>query len=412
MTAYPSGPRAARTLAPARAASPGGRSRRPLAASLAAPLALALAAAALGACKGGNQADAASPDAAANTTTVGPENVAFVARDSVQSGPSLSGSLEPERQATLRAEVGGTVTAAPAEAGQRVGTGAVLARIETVGIADQAISARAGVAAAEVAYEIAQRNLDRSERLFAAGAVAEREVESARSQARSAQAQLSAAQAQRASANRQLRSATVTAPFPGVVGTKTVSVGDVVNVGSELFTVVDPSSMQLRGSVPADQLSQVRVGAPVRFTVTGYPDRQFTGKITRVSPVADPSTRQVQILASIPNAGNALVGGLFAEGRVASETRDALVVPSDAVDQRGVQPAIVRVKGGKVERVNVELGLRDDARELVEVRTGVAPGDTLLRGAAQGISAGTLVRVSQPSDARAATAAPAAASKR
>jgi hypothetical protein len=63
------------------------------------------------------------------------------------------------------------------------------------------------------------------------------------------------------------------------------------------------------------------------------------------------------------------------------------VVPSDAVDQRGVQPAIVRVKGGKVERVNVELGLRDDARELVEVRTGVAPGDTLLRGAAQGISA-------------------------
>jgi hypothetical protein len=59
---------------------------------------------------------------------------------------------------------------------------------------------------------------------------------------------------------------------------------------------------------------------------------------------------------------------------------------------------VVRVKGGKVERVNVELGLRDDARERVEIRGGVQAGDTLLLGAAQGISAGTPVRVSAPND--------------
>jgi hypothetical protein len=73
-----------------------------------------------------------------------------------------------------------------------------------------------------------------------------------------------------------------------------------------------------------------------------------------------------------------------------------------------VRPAVVRVKGGKVERVNVELGLRDDARELIEVRGGLAAGDTVLRGAAQGISNGTPVRVSAVGDATGAPSAPAA----
>jgi membrane fusion protein, multidrug efflux system len=168
--------------------------------------------------------------------------------------------------------------------------------------------------------------------------------------------------------------------------------------GTALFTIVEPSTMRLEASVPAEQLSAVRVGAPVTFTVSGYGDRNFTGKITRVSPVADPTTRQVQILASIPNAGSALVGGLFADGRVASESRTAPTLPLSAVDQRGVAPAVMRIKGGRVDRVQVELGLQDAATETVEIRAGVTPGDTVLLGAAQGISPGTVVRVSDVAD--------------
>jgi RND family efflux transporter MFP subunit len=353
----------------------------------------------LGACKrGGAGADSANAATATPAMTIGPTDIALVALDSIQSGPAISGSLQPERQATIRAEAAGTVTRMFVEAGQRVSAGTLLARIETTGIADQAIAARANVASARLAYETAQRNAERAERLLAAGAVAERDAEAARSQASAARAQLSAAEAQAASAQRQLANTNVTAPFSGVVGSRTVSTGDVVSVGNALFTVVDPSSMQLEASVPADQLAQVRVGAPVRFTVSGYPGRAFTGRVTRVAPVADPATKQVRIIASVPNAGNALVGGLFAEGRVASDARAALVAPNAAIDQRSTTPAVVRVKGGKVERVNVELGLRDDARERVEIRAGVQAGDTLLLGAAQGISAGTPIRVAAPTD--------------
>jgi RND family efflux transporter MFP subunit len=328
--------------------------------------------------------------------------VVLVARDRVSSGPTLSGSLTPERSATLRAQVGGTVTAVLAEAGQAVRRGQSLARLETSGIAEQAVSARAGVAAARGNYELAQRNAERSSRLLAAGAIAPQAAEQARTAADAARAQLSAAQSQSALASTQLGRASVAAPFGGVVGTRSVSVGDVVAPGAPLYTVVDPRSMQLTGSVPADQLGQVRPGASLTFTVTGYPGREFTGRITRVSPVADPTTRQVQVIASVPNEGGRLVGGLFAQGRVASETRDALVVPSDAVDQRGVRPQVVRVRGGRAEAVPVELGLRDEANERVEIRGAVAQGDTLLRGAAQGLSAGTRVRISAPNDRAAA----------
>ncbi len=173
--------------------------------------------------------------------------------------------------------------------------------------------------------------------------------------------------------------------------------------GTALFTVVDPSSMRLEASVPAEQLSLIRVGVPVVFTVSGYPGREFVGHIVRVNPTADPTTRQVRIYVSIPNAGRALVGGLFASGRMSSATKTGLVVPATAVDLRGSAPAVVRVKGGKVERVQVQVGLTDKTSETIEVLSGLQAGDTLLLGAAQGITPGTIIRVSVPPATPAAT---------
>ena len=99
-------------------------------------------------------------------------------------------------------------------------------------------------------------------------------------------------------------------------------------------------------------------------------------------------------LRSNPDVG----GGLFATGRLASESKTGMTVPVSAVDTRAAQPAVFRVKGGKVERVPVQLGIRDESAERIEIQSGVQTGDTLLVGAAQGITPGTVVRVSNPSD--------------
>lgn len=330
--------------------------------------------------------------------TVGPENIAVVSNTTIMSGPSISGTLEPEREAVLRAQVSGSVLQTYADQGQAVSPGTVLARIDATGIQDAYTSARAQVVAARNSADIASRDQARNEKLLAAGAIAERDIEQSKRASIAAQAALEDANSRLASAERQYRSTTVTAPFAGIVSDRPVSAGDVVQPGTALYTVVDPSSMRLEASVPAEQLSLIRVGVPVAFTVSGYPGRQFVGHITRVNPTADPTTRQVRIYVSIPNAGRALVGGLFASGRVSTATKNGLVVPSAAVDVRGTQPLVTRVKGGKAEHVNVQIGLTDKSTETTEILAGVMAGDTLLLGAAQGITPGTPVKVTAPAN--------------
>jgi RND family efflux transporter MFP subunit len=337
--------------------------------------------------------------------TIGAENIAIVTSGVLQSGPTVSGSLMPEREAAVRAQVGGSVLQTFVDQGQAVRAGQTLARIESGGLQDVYLSARAGVTAANNNADIARRELERAQKLLAAGAIAERDIEQARRSSIAANAALADARARLATAQKQVGNTVITAPIAGIVSERQATAGDVVQPGTLLFTVVDPSSMRLEGSVPAEELGQVKLGAPVTFTVNGYPGRTFSGKVTRVNPTADPATRQVRIVISIPNAEGRLVGGLFATGRLASESRTGMVVPATAVDSRSNVPAVFRIKGGKVERVPVQLGLRDEGSERIEIASGVQVGDTLLLGAAQGITTGTMVKVYSPSD-KATSAAP------
>lgn len=357
-------------------------------------LALALAAA----CARGDAA--VDSTATSDAVSVGPENIMVVQAQEIRTGPTLSGAIEAERQATVRAEVPAAVLETYAEPGQRVAAGALLARLDDTAIRDQALSARAAVTTAQNAHEIAKRELERAQALLSAGAISERDLERARNGLLAAETQLANARAMDASAAKQQRKTRLTAPFAGVVSARQANAGDIVSPGTALFSLVDPSTMRLEASVPAQALAAIRVGLPVEFSVAGYGARSFRGRVTRINPIADPATRQVRIIATIPNAGSALVAGLFAEGRVASETRTAPLVPAAAVDERGVRPAVMRIRGGLVEKVEIVLGLVDHQTELVEVRSGLAPGDTVLLGTARGITPGTPVRVSTPADNR------------
>jgi membrane fusion protein, multidrug efflux system len=352
----------------------------------------------LAACKGGDAAEDTS--AADNAVLVGPENVVVVKAEQLRTGPTLSGTIEAERAATVRAELPAAVMETFAEPGQRVAAGQVIARLDNIAIRDASLSAQAAVATADNAYDIAKRELERAEALEKAGAIAIRDLERARNGELGARTQLANARAMNSSAQSQLAKTLLRAPFNGVISARQVNAGDVVSPGKEVFTVVDPTTLRLEASVPAEALSSVRVGLPVEFSVAGYGTQRFTGRVSRVNPTADPATRQVRIIATIPNSGQALVGGLFAEGRVASETRTAPVVPINAVDERGVRPSVMRIKNGKVEKVEIELGLRDAQTEMVEARTGIVPGDTVLLGTARGLTPGTPVRVSTPNDVK------------
>lgn len=348
------------------------------------------------ACGGTEAADAAADTQV--TVQVGPEAMTIAERTTLSSGPILSGTLVAERTAQIRAEVPGAVVQVFHDPGARVEKGTSLAKIDDRAINDAYLSARSGLTAAQTAAEIAKRELERSEKLIAVGAIADRDLENARRGDLTARTMLDDARARLAAAQKQLDATNVLAPYAGVVSERMVSAGDIVTPGSPLFSVVDPATMRLEAAVPAEQLSEVRTGSPVRFTVTGYPGRTFQGRISSVNPSADPQTRQVRLFVRIPNAGNQLVAGLFAEGRVASDSRETLTAPQAAVDVRGLVPTVLRLKNGRTEKVEVTLGARDESTERVELLSGVTAGDTLLVGAALGISPNTPLKVSTPAD--------------
>jgi RND family efflux transporter MFP subunit len=348
------------------------------------------------ACGGGPGEEPASADP---PVVVGPEDYVVVARGTVAAGPRVAGTLEAAERAVLRAETSGNVEQVSVEIGQPVAKGDLLLRIEGTVARDTLASATTGLEAARRDVEVAERELARSKRLVEAGALAEHDRELAEAQLLAARARLAEGETRVASGRDLVDATAVRAPIAGVVSERAVGAGDVVSPGSPLVTIVEPSSLRLEGSVPADAVGQLAVGTPVHFEVQGHPGRVFTGEVARVAPAVDPATRQIPVLVSIPNPEGALVAGLFAEGRVATEAQEGPVVPTDALVTGGGDGAgvsVVRVRDGKAERVAVEIGVRDDEAERVEIRTGIDAGDTVLVGAARAVEPGRAVEVRQP----------------
>ncbi|MEO7039005.1 MAG: efflux RND transporter periplasmic adaptor subunit [Gemmatimonadaceae bacterium] len=335
---------------------------------------------------------------AIEVASVGREGIVVATSGLIRTGPAISGTMTPQQSATLRSEISGSVVQANVEQGQSVKRGQVLARIDDTSLREALLSTQSAQRSAKLTLDNATRDAEREQRLETAGAVAPRDVEAAQRTLASAQAGMADAQSRLTAAQQQLDKATFRAPFEGLVSERPVNAGDVVQPGTAIVTVVNPASMRLEGSVPAEQLSSLKIGTPVLFTVNGYGAQTFTGKIDRINPTADPATRQVRVYVTIPNEKSTLVGGLFADGRVATESRQGIMVPVAAVDERGVSPLVLRIKGGVVESVPVQLGIRDNASEQVEMSAGVTAGDTLLASAAQGLAPGTKVRVTAAGD--------------
>ena len=356
--------------------------------STAAALALALSAA----CSGSETPVAANTPATASVS-LAPQNIATATVAELSSGPAISGQLTPAREATVRSQVGGSLMALTVDRGQHVAANAVIARVSSRDLDDAFESAQAGVKSAESALAVAKSEETRTASLVKGGALAARDLEQAKNAVAMAEAQLAAAKARQKGAWQQVDDTSIRAPFAGVVSDRPANLGDVVSPGTAILTVIDPSSLRLEALVPSEYIGEVKAGQRVRFTIRGFPNQTFSGKVERVSPTADPITRQVSIFVALPNVTGKLIAGLFAEGRVESAVRKGVVVPLSAIDETGAVTTVTRIKDGKAERVAVQLGLRQPETELIEVVSGVASGDVVIVGSAKAVAPGTIVTV-------------------
>lgn len=335
-------------------------------------LALALAACGKGPDAGKKAADMAP-------LIVSPEDLHTVRSTALASGPAITGTIQPERRADLRAEIQAIVLQVLKENGDVVKRGDLLVRLDATTIRDSLSSAEASQRAARQAYEQAGRQLERTKTLRGSGMASAQALEDAEVRRNTAQSEFEAAKTRVSLAQQQMQRTEVRAPFDGVVSDRKVSAGDTAQIGKELLKVIDPASMRFEALVSADNVGQVQPGQPVHFRVHGYGEQEFTGKVRRLNPAANPTTRQVEMLVDFVGEKQPRLAGLYAEGHVQTASREGLTLPASAVVRDGDKASAWRLKDNKLQKVALDIAERDVRSGDYVLKAGLAEGDQVIR---------------------------------
>jgi multidrug efflux pump subunit AcrA (membrane-fusion protein) len=216
-----------------------------------------------------------------------PEDLLTVSASAQAAGPVITGSLQPDRRADLRAEISAVVLQVLKDNGEPVRAGDLIVRLDDTAIRDSLTSADEAVRASSQAFEQAERQVQRLKTLQAQGMTSMQALEDAEVRRNNAQSDLVAARTRVVSARQQLRRTEVRAPFAGVVSERKVSAGDTAQVGKELVKVIDPGSLRFEGLVSADRMHELKTGQAVSFRVNGFPGVTYAGRVLRIDGHSD-----------------------------------------------------------------------------------------------------------------------------
>ena len=335
--------------------------------------------------------------------SLGNEDVLQVGTSEHGTGPVISGSLQPEIRADLRAEVAAMVIKVHKENGELVRKGDLLVSLDSSVLRDNLNSAEESMRAAAQSLDGAERQYQRIKSLQAQGMVSLQGLEESENKRNSAQSEFVASKARVAAAKQQLDRTEVRAPFQGVVSARKASAGDTAQIGKELIQVIDPSSMRFEGQVSADQMSSLKVGQRVNFRINGVAQSGdqlgSRGTIKRIDGAANPVTRQVSVIVEIAGKDRPPVVGLFAEGVIETSTKSALMVSESSLRREGDKVFAWVLDGNKIVKRHVQLGDRDTRLGEWVVSSGLVAGEKILRNTSSSLKDG------QPFTLRADTAA-------
>ena len=275
---------------------------------------------------------------------------------------TASGALAARRDQPVGvAGEGGIVTRVYVDAGSWVRPGQVLAAVDRSVQAQEAAQLAANVQVARADAELAQNELDRSQSLVGRGFVSKADVDRKRAARDAASARVRVAQAQLGATRARVRRLDIRAPTAGLVLARSVEVGQVVGAGSgALFRLAAGGAMEMRASLPQQDISGIRVGLPASVTPIGS-TTTVSGNVWQVSPTIDPQSRQGEVRIAIPYSPGIRPGG-FAEARILAGATTAPLLPQSAVlsDAKGNYVYVVNGKN-EVERRDVRVGTVSDA---------------------------------------------------
>lgn len=345
-----------------------------------------------------------------------PVNVIVVRSSGATRPLTLPGETAAWYESTLYARVTGYVAKWYVDIGDHVKQGQILATIETPELDADLAAARAELTAAE-----AQVRVRAAEAQFASstnerwrdspkGVVSDQEREAKRSDFDSAVAKLNAARAQvaldRARVDRFMaltQFKQVTAPFAGTVTERRVDIGNLVTAGSIngntlLYRVSQETPIRVFVDVPQSAAGELmKAGVQVQITANSIPGRVFSGEIARTAKAINPQARTMRVEVDIPNTDQALVPGMYVDVAFALQSTNLVQVPAAALVFRSSGPQVAVVSdAGRVSFRKVTIA-RDDGN-MVELGSGLSPGDKVALNISSQISDGETVAVNASAD--------------
>lgn len=331
---------------------------------------------ALGACKKGadSGADKAGADKAPEAV---PVEVAKVARRAIAASYSGTAALEARADSQVVAKTSGVALAVMAEEGQHVRAGQVLVRLDSARAQLQAAQSSAQMSKLEANYA---RSLQLSkQQLISANDIDQikYDLENARAANRLARLELSYAD--------------VKAPIAGVIASRSIKVGNFVQINTPIFRIVDIDKLEATLNVPERELATLKAGLPVDLKVDALPGKSFSGKVDRVSPVVDAGSGTFRVICAFDNAG-VLQPGMFGRIQIDYDRRaNALAIPRSALLEDDAKPSVFVVRDGKALRVPLTLGYIEGA--WAEVRAGLAEGESVVVAGKTAVRDGVAVQV-------------------
>jgi membrane fusion protein, multidrug efflux system len=296
-------------------------------------------------------------------------------------GPNVlvaDGVIEATRQSVIAAQVPARIVEMKVRAGDVVKAGQVLLRLDNRAAAGEVAASEAQAASARVQLDVALREYERSQRLFAQKYISQAAMDVAEAKWKSAEAQKNASVAQAGVVSTQSTFTTLVAPFAGVVAVVNVEQGDLATPGMPLLTLYDPAQLRVVASVPEGRALAIDPARKARIDIGGAAsDVTVTEAVSiQVLPTVDPATHSRQVRLTLPERGPALTPGTFARVQLplAGAAAVSLTVPVSAVVRRPEFNAVyVVTSDGKPQLRQVRLGrTRGD---LVEVVSGLATGE-------------------------------------
>jgi len=390
---------------------------------------------------GGSKANVRQEQANAQPAAVDVTTATAIVRELPQYFEA-NGSLTGDEQTDVAPQMAGKVVAVGVDMGSYVKRGQMIVRLDDVDAklrvqqmqaqldqmkaslrqAEEKIGVRPGqsfdlnkipeVGNAKVALDLAEKNLRRSEKLIESGDISRsvydqqkaqrdqlREVyEGALSLGRqnyaavmTARANVASAESQLNLARRNLSYAAVLSPIDGFVSERTADLGEYVSTTSKVATIVRINPLRVRIDIPEQAIPEISLGQSVSVTTSAWPDKNFSGRIARVSPNVTPASRTLTVEAEVENSSGALKPGQFATVRILqSRAQPAVLVPARAVrTESGVNRVFVIKDGHAQERV-VQLGQTEG--DLVQIKNGIVGDEQVATSNVEQLSDGMAVR--------------------